>query len=132
MAISKGLKNVRWPGRLENVQEKPWILLDGAHNPDAIRAGSSYLKEKLKGRRLKVLFGAMADKDLNGMLTEIAPITDRFVFTAPEMRRAASPNVLAELASVYGKRSEVIDGAKAVGAHRARGEAANPRQAAST
>lgn len=109
-AIRRGLANVRWPCRLETVQEKPWILLDGAHNPDAMRVVAEYLQENLKGRRLKVLFGAMADKDLDGILAEIVPIADEFVFTAPKLKRAASPGDLANLVQKWDMKNTVVEG----------------------
>ena len=113
-SVQRGLENVCWPGRLETVQERPWILLDGAHNPQAMAAVRQFLKEKLEGRRLKVLFGAMVDKDLPGILAEIAPITDQFIFTALPMKRAADPQRLSQIASTLGKDSVLIeDAAKA-------------------
>lgn len=107
-AILKGLENVVWPGRLETVQEAPWVLLDGAHNPQAMTEVRAYLEERLNGRRLRVLFGAMADKDIKGVLAEIAPVADEFVFTAPPLKRAADPYRILEIASIFGKPASVI------------------------
>ncbi len=95
-AISEGLRNVRWPGRLETVQERPWILLDGAHNPQAMAAVRRFLETTLEGRRLKVLFAAMGDKNSEGMLAEITPIgasplVSEFFFTSLPLKRAADP-----------------------------------------
>ena len=37
-AIRAGLARTRWPGRLQIVRRDPWLILDGAHNPDGERA----------------------------------------------------------------------------------------------
>lgn len=109
-AVWRGLESVSWPCRIETVSEAPWILLDGAHNVPAMRAVREFLEDCLEGRRLKVLFGAMADKDLKGILSELVPIADEFVFTTPRLKRSAEPGRLAEIASDFGKKCSVVDG----------------------
>ncbi len=100
-AVWRGLEEVRWPGRLETVSNEPWVVLDGAHNPDAMAAVREFLEENLDGRRLRLIFGAMADKDIRGMLAEILPLADEVIVTAPKLKRAASPEVLAEIVSPF-------------------------------
>jgi dihydrofolate synthase/folylpolyglutamate synthase len=95
--IFRGLENVVWPGRLETISERPWILLDGAHNPEAMRVVREYLEENLNGRKLKVLFGSMADKDIKSVFEEIAPLASEFLLTAPQLKRASRPEDLAFL-----------------------------------
>jgi dihydrofolate synthase/folylpolyglutamate synthase len=96
-AVWRGLGNVRWPGRLETASEDPWILLDGAHNPDAMRIVREYLEENLGGRRLKVLFGAMADKEIGKMLAELAPLASEFLLVGTGLERAAPVGTLRAL-----------------------------------
>ncbi len=93
-AVWRGLGAVECPGRLETTSDEPWILLDGAHNPDAMRAVRDYLEETLGGRRLKVLFGAMGDKEIGKILAEIAPLASEFLLAAPDLERAASVETL--------------------------------------
>ena len=106
--IQSGLEAVSWPGRLETIQQRPWIVLDGAHNMAAIRAVVEYFEERLLGRKLTVLFGVMSDKDVQGMLRELGTIAGRFVFTALPMKRCASPSVLQEMAQPLEKESFVF------------------------
>ncbi len=108
-AVWRGLENVSWPGRLETVFEEPWVLLDGAHNPEAMGAVRDFMEENLKGRRMKVVFGAMADKEISKILEEIASLTDEFIFTAPRLKRAATPRALLEAASRFGKKNCVVE-----------------------
>lgn len=93
-AIWRGLGRVEWPGRLETVSEEPWILLDGAHNPDAMRMVREFLEENLGGRRLTVLFGAMRDKESAKMLAELAPLASEFLLASPQLERAAPAEAL--------------------------------------
>ncbi len=77
-ARREGLERARWPGRLELVQVPVSsdaapvdVLLDGAHNPDGIRALLSALGELrpcLAGGPVTVLLGIMRDKDVDTML----------------------------------------------------------------
>jgi dihydrofolate synthase / folylpolyglutamate synthase len=96
--MRSGLAAVRWPGRLEHVGDHPTVLLDGGHNPAAIRWLAQTIPELAAGRRLVLVFGMMADKDLPAALAELRQLRPaEVVFTAAETGRAASPEHLAEL-----------------------------------
>ncbi|HJQ69603.1 MAG TPA: Mur ligase family protein [Blastocatellia bacterium] len=88
-AIIKGLRNVQWPGRLELVDDRPAILLDGAHNPGGARALRAYLEEVWRGP-VTLIFGAMSDKDITGMAAELFPAAKTIVLTRVKDRRAAN------------------------------------------
>ncbi|HXD73134.1 MAG TPA: folylpolyglutamate synthase/dihydrofolate synthase family protein [Vicinamibacterales bacterium] len=96
-AIVDGLADVRWPGRLEHRQLSGGreIVLDAAHNPAGARALASYLRT-LGGPKPTLVFAAMKDKDLDGMLAVLLPAFGRVVVTKPGTPRAGDP---AELAS---------------------------------
>lgn len=103
-ALAEGLATVRWPGRLEWVEGKPALLLDGAHNPAGARALHAYLRETLgcpervgSGRRMVLLFGAMRDKAVAEMADLLFPPAAAIVLTRPRQKRAATPQALAEL-----------------------------------
>src|ERR1044071_4485993 len=57
-SIIKGLRDVSWPGRLEFIEDRPSLLLDGAHNPAGARALRAYLDDFWKGP-LTLVFGAV-------------------------------------------------------------------------
>lgn len=97
--IRTGLAQTRWPGRLEyfTVQGQQF-LLDGAHNP----AGALALREALQNdftyKRLILVWGAMADKDIQKALAEVAPFADILILTqAADSERAATPEQLKEV-----------------------------------
>jgi dihydrofolate synthase/folylpolyglutamate synthase len=92
--IRQGLQQVRWPGRLEIVSRKPNIVLDGAHNPAAAATLAQALKRDLSYRRLLLVLGVMADKDIKGILQRLLPLADVVIFSRPRYERAAAPEVL--------------------------------------
>jgi dihydrofolate synthase/folylpolyglutamate synthase len=88
-AIEAGLRDVVWPGRME-VFELPGggrVLLDAAHNPDGARALAAYIARGLPGRPALV-FGAMRDKDVDGMIRALLPLVSSVIATAADTPRA--------------------------------------------
>lgn len=84
--IQEGLASTRWPGRLEVVQEKPKIILDGAHNPSGIKVLIHSLKE-FQYKKLHVVMGVMKDKNYKKMIEDIYPLADSFCFVEPPIHR---------------------------------------------
>ena len=103
-AVRDGLKNVKWPGRLELVSDNPPILIDGAHNPSA----SASLADSLRRiflktyKRIILIAGMMADKDIKGIMAPLLPMASEIILTAPGYERAASAEILAECAASLG------------------------------
>src|SRR5262249_8872355 len=97
-AIIKGLEAVRWPGRLEFLSGNPTFLLDGSHNPAGARTLSNYLREIWTGH-LTLVFGAMSDKDIEGMAAELFALFDAIIFTRVDEPRAATLEQLQSTAS---------------------------------
>jgi dihydrofolate synthase/folylpolyglutamate synthase len=94
-AIRTAVEDVIWPGRLELVRSAAGeILIDGAHNPAGARALAAYVIETY-GRRLPFVVAIMHDKQIDTILTALAPAASCFVCTAPETPRAARPDELA-------------------------------------
>ncbi len=106
--IREGLVRTRWPGRLELLGMKPPVLLDGAHNYAGIVALRQALQEEYTYKRLIVVLGIMADKDLRGMFLRLAPLADRIILTRPKYERAAEPESLRAVAGEFAARTELI------------------------
>ncbi|MGH7921328.1 MAG: bifunctional folylpolyglutamate synthase/dihydrofolate synthase, partial [Candidatus Dormibacteraceae bacterium] len=68
-AVREGLAATRWPGRLQLVDG--WLLLDGGHNPAALRRLVPEVRQLAALRRLALVFGVMIDKDLPPMLEQL-------------------------------------------------------------
>jgi len=97
-AVRDAFATVTAPGRLERVRAAPSVLLDGAHNPHGARALAAALREEFAFRRLLAVVGVMRDKDVAGILAELAPVVDGVVVTASSSRRAMDVDELAAVA----------------------------------
>jgi dihydrofolate synthase / folylpolyglutamate synthase len=89
-------------GRLQVVEEDPLTVLDGAHNPDAVRALLRALPEVIGERPLALVLGVLEDKDAASMLKALLATCERAWFTAPPSSRALSPAALQSLARQLG------------------------------
>lgn len=93
--ISKGIEETKWEGRIEWVHSKPPIILDGAHNVSAMQVLSNYLARlRKKNYEIRVIFGVMRNKDIEGMLKALSPTVDSFYLTTIDSERAASLDYL--------------------------------------
>ena len=106
--VQEGLSKTRWPGRLEWFSQRPPVLLDGAHNNAGIVSLRKALQEEFTYRRLIIVLGIMADKDLWGMLHRLAPLADHVILTRPRYERAAEPESLRKMAGEFANRTELI------------------------
>ncbi|MCD8381816.1 MAG: bifunctional folylpolyglutamate synthase/dihydrofolate synthase [Clostridiales bacterium] len=95
-AIRQGIETVRWPGRFELLRREPPFLLDGAHNPQGVRATAESLRLRYPGRRFVFLMGVMADKDAASMIAPLAPLAEEFVTVTPPSPRSLPADTLAE------------------------------------
>jgi dihydrofolate synthase/folylpolyglutamate synthase len=89
-AVRRGLHDARWPGRLDWIQvDQGALLLDAAHNPAGAQSLASYLSE-VHPERLPLVYGAVKDKDIDGMLHALLPVSSRLIATQAATSRAAT------------------------------------------
>lgn len=93
-AILEGIRDARWPGRLERVAEHPEIILDGAHNPAGVRALAAYIEEFFRDRRVWLIFATMRDKSVDEIGEMLAPLASEIILTAVDSPRALRPEAL--------------------------------------
>ena len=108
-AIDTVAATVNVPGRLQVIGEHPLIVLDGAHNPDAVRALVASLPDVVGDRALGLVMGVLEDKDAAGMLAALLPVCERAWFTAPPSPRALSPAALQSHARQLGFEAVVCE-----------------------
>ncbi|MCL2872869.1 MAG: bifunctional tetrahydrofolate synthase/dihydrofolate synthase [Betaproteobacteria bacterium] len=78
-AKAQGLREVRLAGRLQAVQQRPFILCDVAHNPHAARALAAYLRaQRQRFSRSVALLGMLADKDAVGVIASVRDVFDEW------------------------------------------------------
>jgi len=112
-SICEGLKQMRWPGRLELVNLSPKILLDGAHNLAAIEKLIKALIRDFSYRKLILVIGIMKDKSIRPILKRIVPLGHHIFFTRPKIERAALPFTLLKSAGyVSSGKVEIIEDVK--------------------
>jgi dihydrofolate synthase/folylpolyglutamate synthase len=99
--IRQGVKQVKWEGRLETVSRQPWIVVDGAHNRDSARCLREALAACFPYRRLILVLGISANKNLAGIIEELTPLAAVTVATRAMVPRAAPPQQVAALATKW-------------------------------
>ena len=97
--VAQALEETSWPGRLEVVSREPLMILDGAHNPHAIKALLATLKERFTDYQKEILFTCIKTKALEDMLDLLETLPDtKITLTHFEDSRATDEEVLKELA----------------------------------
>ena len=86
--VRTGVAAARWPGRFEKLSEQPLILSDGAHNPEGVDAAVESIRTYFKGKKVLILTGVMADKDYEGMVATLAPVTAEAFTLTPDNPRS--------------------------------------------
>ncbi len=99
-AVVRGLERAKLPARCEVVEREPPLVFDGAHNPGAARRLAEFVRRTLPAPVTAVM-GMMADKDVAGVLRELAPCFARIYCVEPPSPRAMPAGDLAALAREY-------------------------------
>jgi dihydrofolate synthase/folylpolyglutamate synthase len=92
--IRNGMAWVELPGRFQVLPGQPTIILDVAHNPHASAALAQNLENMAYHPYTIAVFGAMADKDIDGVLKPMMDKIDFWYFCDLPTPRAASAESL--------------------------------------
>lgn len=101
--VGRGIRNVRWPGRFEVMSDEPFVVLDGAHNPDAFSELTTLLN-RFEYDDLHLVFGAMRDKD-HKRICRFLPSIDQAYLAEPDVERAQDTDTLA---AVFNHESDTM------------------------
>ena len=96
--VREAFAGVTSPGRLEVVRRGPTIILDAAHNPHGAAAAVEAIRDSFTFDPLIGVVGLMADKDAEGLLSELEPVLSEIVCTQNSTARALPADELAEIA----------------------------------
>ena len=95
-SIAVGLLEVKWPGRLQILQRRPWLVVDGAHNAYSLKRLGEALRQYFKYDKLTLVLGFGGDKDISGMADEAVKIADEIVLVASRHPRSVKAPDLVE------------------------------------
>jgi dihydrofolate synthase/folylpolyglutamate synthase len=102
-AIEQGVRETRWPGRLQVVQRGGVeFVLDVAHNPAGAWALRSALSQWYEDRRLIFVFGAMRDKAVSEIAEILFPMGECVIATHADTPRSATPEEIRDAATRTG------------------------------
>ncbi len=90
---ARGLAEVRWPGRFEEVQ--PGVIMDGAHNPHAMHVLTRTWRETFGEQKARCIYAGSADKALDEVLELLSPIVGEWVLPPVQSPRILSPAEMA-------------------------------------
>ncbi len=91
-----GLAKTHWPGRFQIVREKPFTVLDGAHNPHGAEALAATLREQFSERKLTLILGVLRDKDYQQVCRILAPLAARVLCVSVTNDRSATAEEIAQ------------------------------------
>ncbi|KQP18070.1 bifunctional tetrahydrofolate synthase/dihydrofolate synthase [Pseudorhodoferax sp. Leaf267] len=109
-AVRTGLAMVELPGRFQIVPGQPALVLDVAHNPHAVAALAANLDAMGFFPATHAVFGAMADKDIAGILQRMAPLVEHWYFCDLPTPRAARADDLMHAWHEINTRKDVVAG----------------------
>ena len=96
-AIRAGLRQVRWPGRLEIIQQNPLTVIDVGHTPDGIRQALASLIAIHGADDWVLVTGASRDKKANEIVGALVPSFDTVICAAAH-HKGADPRAIADAA----------------------------------
>jgi dihydrofolate synthase/folylpolyglutamate synthase len=110
-----GIRETRWPGRLEIVRRDPDIILDGAHNPSGARALARYIERFYADKRVCLIYAAMRDKAVEEVAAILFPMAGTVIATAPAQSRAVRPEVIRQFGDNVVAAPRLADALKLIG-----------------
>lgn len=97
--VAQALEETSWPGRFEVVPRSSLMILDGAHNPHAIKALLATLEERFVDYHKEILFTCIKTKALEDMLDLLETLPDtELTLTHFDDGRATDEEVLKKAA----------------------------------
>lgn len=93
--LHRGIAKAVWNGRMEIISKEPFLMIDGAHNEDGVRALVQSLAHMFPDEKFHFIMGVMADKDYKKMAECILPLAQKVTAMTPENQRSLQGEDLA-------------------------------------
>jgi dihydrofolate synthase/folylpolyglutamate synthase len=108
-AVVAGLAALRWPARVEVLGDRPWLVVDGAHNATSAEALAETLRTCFPATPRTLIFGTTREKDLAGQLRSLLPLFDTLIATryVQNPRSVAPDDVAAAIIATDGRSARV-------------------------
>ncbi len=100
-SIRRGLKETKWPGRIEKIKEDPMIIIDGAHNEEGATSLGNFIDKYFEDKNKILVIGMLEDKDISSVLDILIPRFNKVIATTPDNPRAIHANKLTEKIEKY-------------------------------
>lgn len=100
-SIVNGLEKAVWPGRMEIIKDNPLFIIDGAHNPEAVKELSKTIDLYFTNKRIAFIMGVLSDKDFNAEAELIASRATHIITVTPNNPRALEAERLKDTLSLY-------------------------------
>ena len=94
--IAEGFKRAKQIGRFEIMEKEPFVILDGAHNPGGAKALKETVLRHFKDKKILMVTGILADKEVEEVLDSFMDITKDFIATEPDNPRKLPAEELTE------------------------------------
>lgn len=107
--IITALRETVWQGRMEILSQKPFFMVDGAHNGHGVLALRDSLKTLYPCEKFHMIMAVMADKDYKAMVEELLPYAEDFVAVNMDNFRALQAKDLAEFINSRGVKADCVD-----------------------
>ena len=111
-SIINGLQNIRLEGRLESISHDPPVIIDGAHNPAAAASLSSTLKTVYPDKKIILIAGIMADKNISGILSPLIDAAESVILTKARYDRAATADTMKGIIADVANSGKIHDKSK--------------------
>lgn len=99
--LDEGLGGLTSPGRLQLIGNEPIVYVDAAHNPHGAEALARAVTESFAFTELALVTGMMADKDAEGVLAALLPITDSLYLAPIDSTRSLDVEDLYQIADGF-------------------------------
>lgn len=111
-AVREGFSKTVWKGRFSVIAHEPYIILDGAHNPDAAQVLRSSVEEYFADRKKYFIFGVFSDKEYDKIIDITAGLAEHIVTVqTPDDPRALPA---AELAEAVRRKNPSVEAAGSI------------------
>jgi dihydrofolate synthase / folylpolyglutamate synthase len=107
--VIEGFARVNWPGRLQVLRQQPYVVVDGAHNPYSASRLKEALQKYFRFRQGILIIGTSSDKDISGIVAELAPVFNSVIVSRSNHPRAQAAAPLVAEFKRYGIEAEATE-----------------------